>query len=316
MMEPAHAAPQSGPRGLVERWRAFHRRPARVRVPVKLAVLLLVTAIVMYPKPWLLPAAVRRLWNLNAVIDPTEPGLQPLAERVREQLPPDPDIDAVRSAVEGVVYEAIPYSWDWDTWGVVEYVPTVAEALEAGREDCDGRAVVAASLLRRLGYEAWLVSDILHMWVRTPAGELMSPTSARVTIEGPRPGETGPTRWKINLDVVLNLIRGTAYGISVFPLSRELVLLVTICLVSLHPAVSLRRRVAGCVMLAVALALLRATGERWAIQGDALATAGASLGAALVAAGWLVMVLRAAGGRRGCEPAPAGSPEADGAGRC
>lgn len=315
-MDPPAPSHQPGPRTVAERWRAFHRRPVVVRIPVKLAVLLVVTAAVMYPKPWLLPAEVRRLRNLNAVIDPADPGLEPLARRVRGQLPKDAGIDAVRAAVEQVVYEAIPYSWDWDTWGVVEYLPTVAEALRAGREDCDGRAVVAASLLRRLGYDAWLVSDILHMWVRTPEGDLMSPTSTRVTVEAPPPGAAGRTRWHLNLDVVTNLVRGTAFGISVFPLTRELILLVTICLLSLHPAVPLRRRIAGCVMLAAALVLLRATGQHWAMRGGTLPAAGAMLGVLLVAAGWLVMAVRAAGRRPGCAPVPAESPAAGGGGRC
>ena len=310
------ADPAAAPHPIVGYWRAFHDRSAFIRIPVKLAVLLVVTAAVMYPRPGLLAVEIRRLRNLNAVIDPAAEGLEPLAEQVRRQVPPDADIDAVRAAVEKVVYQAIPYSWDWDTWGVVEYLPTVEEALRAGREDCDGRAVVAASLMRRLGYEAWLVSDILHMWVRTPAGDLMNPTSTRVTVEGPPPGAAGPTRWHINLDVLTNLVRGTAFGISVFPLGREIILLITLCVLSLHPAVPLRRRVAGCVMLAAALALLRASGQRWAMQGDALAATGASAGAALVVIGWLVMGVRAAGGRRGSAPGPGGSPAADGAGRC
>ena len=55
------------------------------------------------------------------------------------------DISEPHALVRGVekfVYGHVPYAWDWDTWGVADYLPSVAEVRRMGREDCDGRAVV------------------------------------------------------------------------------------------------------------------------------------------------------------------------------
>ena len=65
-------------RALRERWRTFHRRPRRVRWTVKIGVMLLTIAAVLYPKPWLLPTYIARLRDLNSVVDRMMPMLRPL----------------------------------------------------------------------------------------------------------------------------------------------------------------------------------------------------------------------------------------------
>lgn len=234
-------------------WQRFHNRPWWQRGPLKAAFFLAVVILALYPKVWLIPVQISRLCDLNSVLDPQNPGLAVLEQEVRAALPANAQPRVALKAVEDVVYEHIPYAWDWDTWGVMDFLPTTAEALALGREDCDGRAVVAASLLCRMGYKAWLVTDILHMWVATEAGETMSPglgaKSLAITPTGTKPSFD----WKI----VENLGRGAAYGVAVFPLIRELIILAALAFVLTHPWSAGWRRALGWVLLAAGFAALR-----------------------------------------------------------
>lgn len=244
----------------------------------------------MYPKVWLLPKSIARLANMNSVLDPTDPGLAPLEQQVRARLAPDASASELLAVVEQVVCERIAYAWDWEVWGVVEYLPTVAEALEQGREDCDGRAVVAASLLRRLGHEAWLVSDILHCWVETESGETMSPTGGDKTLVGGAQG----TKTTISLGLLRNIGRGLSFGIAVFPLERELIILVTLCLLTMQPRSSVRRRIIGCLLMCAALFLMRYSGEAAARFEGSLDVAIAGVGFGLAIVAWSTLAIRAA----------------------
>jgi hypothetical protein len=273
-------------------WHTFHGWRTRTRWCAKLVLFVVALLLVLYPRLWLLPPSIARLWDLNSVLDPAHPGLQPLAERVQALAPAPAPAEAVQDAVQQVVYEQVPYAFDWETWGVVEYLPTVEETLRAGREDCDGRAVIAASLLRRLGHDAWLVSDFKHTWVlaRDPATQaeargLMAPGAGGQSLIA---DETG-TRAVLDRALFANLGRGLAFGISVFPLLREVLLLAVIAVLTLHPWSSRGQRLAGLALLVVALVAVR-----WA---GAAPAGGASLallwgGVVAAVAGWLFLAFK------------------------
>jgi hypothetical protein len=273
-------------------WYALNRLRWFWRCPLKIAVFLLVTALVLYPKVWLLPRAVERYRDMNSVLDPMHPQLAALQERVRARLPANTPMKETLQIVQEAVCERIPYAWDWQVWGVCEYLPTVDEVFQKGREDCDGRAVVAASLLRRMGYDAWLVSDLLHVWVQTPEGETMSPTGAEKTFVGTKAG----TRATISARLIQNLARGLSYGVAVFPLIRELIILVTLCVLTMQPRSSVWRRVAGCAVLLIALGVFRGTGRGAALEGQTSELVRMWGGVVLVVAGCAMLVIRA--GRR------------------
>ena len=250
---------------LKEHWQRLHHRPRWVRWPLKAGFLLVVVALTLYPKVWLIPAWVQRLANLNSVLDPQHPGLASFQEDVTAAVGGSASLVDAAEPVEHVVCRRIPYAYDWETWGVMDYLPTVDEVLAAGREDCDGRAVIAASLLRRMGFEAWLVTDLKHTWVvaRDDRGaepveiELMSPGAGERTLTG---DETG-TRTMLNLATIRNLARSLTFGVAVFPLVRELIIFAALCAILVHPWSPLWRRIAGCGVLLLALATLRAAGE-------------------------------------------------------
>jgi hypothetical protein len=241
-----------------------------------------------------LPTWLGRLADMNSVLQPDHPGLARLEAAVRERAKADATPPELLGVVQQVVYQAIPYAWDWDVWGVADYLPTTAEVLEKGREDCDGRAVVSASLLRRMGYQAWLVSDLTHCWVATPAGEVMSPGKGEKTFEGGKPGEPA-TRVRFTLGTLANLGRSLGFGIAVFPLTRELVILAALCGLTMQPRSSPRRRVAGCLLMLLALGLIHDAEDVSSCSASRPGLAWMGVGALIV--GWLFLAIKA-GGRR------------------
>lgn len=283
---------------ILKAWHILNAWPWYGRIPIKILLFLSVLFLTLYPKFWLLPRTIDRYRDMNAMLDPDHPELELLEQRVRDDSPDAADGRTALAAVQKVVYQRIPYAWDWEVWGVCEYLPTIAEVFEKGREDCDGRAVVAASLLRRLGYEADLVSDLLHVWVHTPAGETMSPTGGEKTFIATATGTKAAFSWKS----LNNLCRGAAYGVSVYPLSREIVILAAFCALTMQPRSSVWRRIAGCLILWIALDVLRSSGRSAAMQGQAADVLRAWLGVLLIAVGWLVLAVRAKVAPPRCEP--------------
>jgi hypothetical protein len=229
-------------------WRAFHKRPWWYRWSVKLAVLGLTILLVAYPYPHRLATHLLRWRNPSVLIDPDAPALEPLVNEARSLLTADQPPQKQLRIIQRYVYEKLPYAWDWETWGVADYIPTVEEALAEGREDCDGRAVIAASILRALGHEAELVSDYTHVWVKTEVGETMSPGKRQSVIAT----DTGvQVRWRYLTD----LVRASAYGWAVFPLYRELIVVAVFWILILWPGTAWRWR--GLILLLLVDALLR-----------------------------------------------------------
>jgi hypothetical protein len=117
--------------------------------------LLLWTLIALYPNPLMLYTSAQRAWS---------PPIDPQAVRqLAATLPDDPR--AIEAAVDTtLVHYAVP----WETHGVPWYFPSAAEVLEQGQGDCQGRAVVLASILQAKGIPARFVGSFDHLWVDYP----------------------------------------------------------------------------------------------------------------------------------------------------
>lgn len=213
----------------------------RYRWPIKLVFLAAILVFVHYPDPRLMVRHARHWSDLGALIDPDEPALGPMVAGVERELEERPGIldrpQDVQRVVQRVVYMRIPYEWDWVTWGCVDYIPTVRETVEQGREDCDGRAVVAASVLRKLGYEAHLVTDGSHMWVRTKSGDSMAPmktASGRTLVTTAEAGIRIDPRAVLGARALLiDWPKNLAYGAAVFPVLRVAIIAAAVLLVLL-----------------------------------------------------------------------------------
>ena len=133
---------------------------------------------------------------------------------------------------------------------MVDYLPTVAEVIEKGREDCDGRAVVAASLLRNFGFEAYLVNDLAHMWVRTDAGDTMSPGKQAIAVAT----EDG---FEIHIPGFVDSLQALAFGVAVFPVGREFIILLALWMLLLGGNTGVARSLIALALLAAGLMLTR-----------------------------------------------------------
>jgi hypothetical protein len=292
-------------------WHRFHAWPRRYRWPLKCIVFAAVVLLVLYPKPWLIPTWLHRLSNLDAVVDPDHPQIVRMQASISESLGEDADLQTVLEAVQQAVCARVPYAFDWETWGVMDYLPTVGEVFAQGREDCDGRAVVAASVLRRMHYDAHLVTDLKHMWVAGSTIDAETGLSHQWQLMHPGKGERslvgaeGGTSATLSAGTLANLGWALSFGIAAFPLVRELIVLVAVCGLTMQPRSSTGRRVAGCAMLAGTLALFRVAGS----TGDGIAASLPLAGLALLAlvGGWLLLAIKRkpkVAGRHGGEAPP------------
>lgn len=224
------------------------------RLPIKCLLFGLATLLVCYPYPSLLAKHIKHWQDPNALIQPDAESLQPLARDLRESLPPGLSAKKTLSHVEKFVYQRVPYEWDWNTWGMADYLPTVDEVLEKGREDCDGRAVVAASLLAGLGFKTEIVTDFTHVWVKTDKGETMGPGKTKVVVATDRGLE-------VNWRGFAELPRALAYGVAVFPQGRELILLLWGWFLLLSARTGVWRSAVALCFLLAGLYAVRAGGE-------------------------------------------------------
>jgi hypothetical protein len=238
----------------------------RLRWPMKVAVFLFALLLVTFPRLDLLARNIAHWRNVNALIDSLSPALDSLAAELEPALAARPHGPEALALVEAAVNARIPYAWDWQTWGVADYLPTVEQTMAAGREDCDGRALVAASLLQRFGYDARLKSDLTHVWVWTPDGETMAPrrTAGPAMIGADAHGTRFDLLALIDPRALLiDMPKAAAYGVSVFPVWREVLLLGVFCGLLVRPGFSSSRAIIGALTLLGAGALLRYSGAEF-----------------------------------------------------
>lgn len=282
---------------MLQAWRLVHHIPAILRWPIKWVLAVAVTALILFPKIWLLPIEIERIGNFEPLIEPNHPVLAPLAEQVEAEVLrvktklPEAEVPANLRwrVIEQVVYSAIPYAHDWEVWGVMQYTPTLDEAFAAGREDCDGRAIVAASLYRRLGFEAWIVTDLQHAWVRTNEGDAMGTGKGEPTVKQDAPGEKTRVVW--NLALLTNMARGTAWGMGAFPLTRMICFYLLVVALTLHPWASINRRLIGAVVMLIAMGLLREGGVAMLSVNEPNLLVWSGMGLAIV--GWVILAVKA-----------------------
>ncbi|MBK8268240.1 MAG: hypothetical protein IPK83_07990 [Planctomycetes bacterium] len=257
---------------------------AIIRIPLKLLAFGIVTILTLFPDPIQLSRHLSHVTNLEKMVQPDAPELaamevellarldasaivssQPAIQNAPERsLTPvaKPGVRSPRETqreVERFVLEKVPYDWDWNIWGSADYMPTIAEMFEKAksyadgkiREDCDGRAVMAASLMRRLGYDSHIVTDLRHVWVVTKEGEWMGPGRAKSVRSTSRGNKTDVWATIINIPVSLS------YGIAVFPLWRECIIAATAYLLLLHRKMGWRSAVIGGILLIEGLLFMR-----------------------------------------------------------
>jgi hypothetical protein len=73
------------------------------------------------------------------------------------------------------VQSQIAYKRDIQVYNAVDHLATPTEIMKKGADDCDGQAILITSLLRRRGYDAYVVMGYSHVWTEVDTyGEVVS----------------------------------------------------------------------------------------------------------------------------------------------
>jgi hypothetical protein len=175
--------------------------------------------VMLYPDPGML---VRSFSNVAS------PRIEPEAvASLARRLPDDPRaIDAY------VLDRQVPYAYDWQSAGVPWYFPTTAEAVSAGRGDCESRAVVLASILTAKGIPNDLRVSLGHIWVDYPGKEASALENEAVQVAGVEDGRFF-LRWPANLDLGQEISEQVAIHWTPAPAWRLLLLFAGLLLILL-----------------------------------------------------------------------------------
>lgn len=107
--------------------------------------------VVLYPNPLQLARSVYRI--LQPPVNPE------LVGHLVAEAPKHP------KEIEAFVLKTFPYQFDWYTYGMPWYFPTLEEALEQGTGDCKTRFIVLASIFEAKGIPHQLKFSLSHFWV-------------------------------------------------------------------------------------------------------------------------------------------------------
>lgn len=226
----------------IEFWRWLAAQRPLKRAGLKLALLAVVMLFALYPNPVLLGRQVGRLLDTESLIQPDLPAMPEINRGIDQLLATNTPALTEFKAVERYVYRRIPYQYDWHGWWNLDYWPTAAEVWERQREDCDGRAVLAVSILRARGHtDARLVANLQHVWVAVGTNELMGPmTDKNFRREGGKTIITFPA-----LKTLLDSLAMTCK----FPAWRVMLMLVTLLALVFHPSADPGRFAMLCAMM-------------------------------------------------------------------
>jgi len=256
-----------------------------VRLPIKWLIVIVTVFLVQFPYPSLLIQHINRWRNPNDLIEPNAPALEPWVAALTQKMEAAKSPQQALRLVEFYVYENLPYEWDWNNWIIADYLPTVEEALAKKSEDCDGRAVVAASLLARFGYSPEIVTDFAHVWVRTEHGELMGPGRNKALVATNK-------GLQLQRGAFGQLLGSVPFGVAVFPFRRELMILLAVWLMLLGTRTDWRQALVGLGLAIAGLVLIRIGGADHRTPTVWAQVAGAICLVAAILVLWLTNVIR------------------------
>lgn len=193
---------------------------------VRLFLLVSWGLVALYPNPGVLVASFVHVARPEA----DAAAVMPLAAT----LPDDPRV------IEDQVLDRLPYATDWEVWGVPWRFPTAAEAVAAGRGDCEARAVVLMSVLDAKGIPYNLRNSINHMWVDYP-GKVPTANENDAVVLADRDGGILSLRLPDDFDLRREMESKIDLFWTPMPLARRLLLFVGLLLV----AVAARRAPSG-----------------------------------------------------------------------
>jgi hypothetical protein len=224
-------------------WQSLADSSLPARFVIKTLLFVVVLGAVLFPNPVLLVRQIGHFRNHDALIEPNMAAMKDINAEIDKLMPTNAVPKDEFKVVERYIYRTIKYQYDWYNWLNADYWPTATEVWQRKREDCDGRAVLAASILRARGYtNAMLVANVNHVWVDVDGVELMGPHAEKnLRREGNK--------------VILSLpgfktLRDMVAQLSAFPALRSITIILIVALLLFHPC---RHKGAFCLVAALAL---------------------------------------------------------------
>lgn len=188
--------------------------------------------IIHYPNPILLLKNIRHLLNPESLIQPNAPFLIQVNQEIDQGLPPNTTPSQEFKWIQQYVYQKIPYEFDWNLWGNIDYWPTTQEVWNLKKEDCDGQAILTVSILRSRGFtSARIVGNLKHVWVQVDQKELMGPGEEK-NFQGKR------GQLFVSLPSFYLLMGSLSFYLREFPQKRILLLWFLILVLLFYPACS------------------------------------------------------------------------------
>jgi len=121
---------------------------------IVIAMLLIWTFVICFPNPYIF---IRN--GIRYVRPPVDPSIIQLIE---EEIPEEP------VEMEKFVLALIQYKYDWENYGMPDYVATARQAVSKRRGDCEDRAIVLASLFEAKNMPYDLKASLVHYWIEYP----------------------------------------------------------------------------------------------------------------------------------------------------
>ncbi len=136
---------------------------------------------VLYPNPTYLTRSVYRLYD--PPISPHIKEIQYIATATAERTP---------SQTERFIKAAFPYQYDWETYNLPWYFPSVKEAVKKQAGDCKTRFIVIASVLTAQKIPHTLSVSPTHVWVEYEEKKETSNENQEVTMFNSEKGLSVP----------------------------------------------------------------------------------------------------------------------------
>ncbi|MBM3836198.1 MAG: transglutaminase domain-containing protein [Verrucomicrobia bacterium] len=142
------------------------------RGAVKVFLFGILAALVLNPNLRIAYKQLRHTFEPERLIQPAFPSMQQVNRKIDRMIHDHPTGHSEVKIVERFVYKSVRYVSDYENWNNVEYWPSAEEVWHRRQEDCDGRAILAVSILRSRGYHsAKLVVGLNHMWATVNENE-------------------------------------------------------------------------------------------------------------------------------------------------
>jgi hypothetical protein len=125
------------------------------------------------PNPMAWPEQIYYRLAINENIQPENPQIKQLELEFKEFFIKESQLDYLSNKiteetklrlVETFIESKIPYVTDFNNYFAIENIPSISRVLERG-DDCDGIAIVTASLLKRLNYDSYVILGKWHSWI-------------------------------------------------------------------------------------------------------------------------------------------------------